>query len=250
MMSMGLGTGAALGGLGGINPYGDLSGGGGGVVAPNARHGHFRTSSGRYEDPYASGIDLSYWSAQDIQTAKANYENQQRAEGLPPGASTFINGTTWGGQTQYSLQGMEKNTAQTATGIYESIIAANANTDRLITALSDSDSGGGSGKGKNKIDRTSYNAGQYYASLPDTYHSMVPGFARGVDFLTPAGSSNDRYPFMALLSGNERVKIMPNGRDSTGVVMVSKAVNIGDVNINSGMDLAMFRTMLARALAT
>jgi tape measure domain-containing protein len=243
MMSMGLGTGAALGGLGiGANPYGDLSGaGGGGTVDAHARHGHFRTSTGRYENPFTSGFDLSYLTAEQIATAAANYNTQQQAEGKP--LVSAANPT--GEQTEY-VRGTANSTDLLTRQIPILIQATWSLPEAIAAALADSDSGG---KGGSKKDQ-GYQ-GIYGSNISrDYFTSNIKGYARGADFLTPGGSSNDRYPFMALLSGNERVKIMPNGRDSTGVVMVNKSVNIGDVNINSGMDLAMFRTMLARALAT
>ena len=244
MMSMGLGTGGALGGLGlGTNPYGDLSGGGGGgAVDAHARHGHFRTSSGRYENPFTSGFDLSYLTAEQLATATANYNNQQLAEGKPLVSAANPTGEQ---QTEY-VRGTANSTDLLTRQLPILIQATWSLPEAIAAALADTDSGGKGGSQKDK----GYQ-GIYGSNISrDYFTSNIKGYARGADFLTPSGSSNDRYPFMALLSGNERVKIMPNGRDSTGVVMVSKSVNIGDVNINSGMDLAMFRTMLTRALAT
>ena len=239
MTGMNLGANPSL--LGGGNPYGDLSGGQGKPDA-HARQGHFRTSAGRYENPFTSGFDLSYLSPEQILTATTNYNKQQAASGQPLISAMGARNTT-----QY-VQNTADNTKQSVVvlgGIYNSV-------QSLPGAIADLIGGGGGKKGGKgaKSDKTSYNAGQYYASLPDNYHSMVPGFANGTDFTTPSGTSNDRYPFMALLSGNERVKIVPNYLNSSGMVMVNKSVNISKVEINSGMSLAVFKTMMSRALAT
>lgn len=231
-------TGMNLGGMGmGIPGFPGMTmpggGGGGGKPDAHARQGHFRTSAGKYENPFTSGFDLSYLSNEQVMTSWMNYKKQEEAAGRPVSDATeYVKGTA------DNTSVMTQQLASISTGVWN-----------LPTAIADALGGeGGGGKGGSK--------GKKGISIgtPGIKTGLITGgvigMARGTDFITPSGTSNDRYPFLAMLSGNERVKIIPNYRDSTGAVIINKSIRIDKVEINSGMDQALFRTMLNRALQT
>jgi tape measure domain-containing protein len=236
MMSLGLGAGPLIPGLG----MGGGGGGGKGAPDAHARQGHFRTDKGRYENPFTSGFDLSYLSPDQILTATANYNQQQAAAGLP------LIGA--GDQNTEYVKGTMDNTTQSTLllgGIYNLTEALPAN---IAAAMSGGESGQGSKKDKGTGVVVNA-AGMKYTIHPNLMPGI--GMAQGTDFTTTPGTSNDRYPFLMMLSGAERVKVMPKGMDTMGAVMISKSLTInGGVNINNGMDQAVFNTMMMRALAT
>ena len=71
------------------------------------------------------------------------------------------------------------------------------------------------------------------------------GFQQGGSFVVPGTGGGDR-PFLLGLEPGERVDVTPRSQVSN--VNNSRTMNIGDVNINTDMDLSRFRYILNRAL--
>jgi hypothetical protein len=68
---------------------------------------------------------------------------------------------------------------------------------------------------------------QRFTSTPERTYFLPGGYAKGADFVVPAGYSNDSFPMR--VSSGEHVQVTPRG-ESAG----NGAVTMGDININVG----------------